>query len=177
MGYFSWLTADSKKSIRVNKKQKVYLLQPNGKPPIEESWYEGYGEFGGVDAYDWLADVNLPADLLKKAEALEIEKRLLGIYVCSSDSYIGVASDGKKYCYAFTPNIEKLFPDVVFFVNYESKINDSTPNKLLASGEWQKMPMGSLVGGIKYPLKFSFDKNAKYEELTESADCPSQGYF
>lgn len=74
MGFFSWLTADTNESI-ANKHQpvkpvkKVYLLQPNGQPAIEESAYDGYGVFGGVDAYAWLAKANAKAMNLDLSQA------------------------------------------------------------------------------------------------------------
>jgi hypothetical protein len=65
MGFFSWTTADTNESIpsvHSNRStQTVYLLQPNGRPPIEEECYEGYGVFGGQDAYEWLARQNAEA--------------------------------------------------------------------------------------------------------------------
>lgn len=63
MGFFSWLTSDTEESITntfSNRGAKtVYLYTPNGKV-IEETDYEGYGEFGGKDAYVLLAEWNLP---------------------------------------------------------------------------------------------------------------------
>ena len=41
-------------------KQTVYLIQTDGKL-IQEDDYEGYGVFGGIDAYGWLAHNNLEA--------------------------------------------------------------------------------------------------------------------
>ena len=64
MGFFSWNTADTNESIanihsgHPNADRTVYLLQPDGKAPIEETAYNGYGVFGDVDAYAWLAEIN-----------------------------------------------------------------------------------------------------------------------
>ncbi len=63
MGFFSWKTADTGESIANShsprcKQRAVFLLQPDGEPPVEESWYAGYGMFGEVDAYEWLAERN-----------------------------------------------------------------------------------------------------------------------
>ncbi len=62
MGFFSWKTADSQESIMnayTDQCRPVYLLQPDGQPPILEPAYQGYGDFGGVNAYVWLAEHNL----------------------------------------------------------------------------------------------------------------------
>ncbi len=119
MGFFSWKTADTNESIanihsdHPNAGRTVYLLQPGGKEPIEETAYNGYGDFGPADAYAWLAEMNS-----------------LGI---PGSSVVARREDGiRAYC-----------------------------NK----------------DCLKYPLKFSFDKNAVYEDLPESESCEAQGYF
>lgn len=62
MGFFSWKTADTKESIAnvhaQPNQRPVYLLQPKGCEPIKCSVYDGYGVFGGIDAYEWLATMN-----------------------------------------------------------------------------------------------------------------------
>ena len=120
MGFFSWKTADTKESIlnvHTGEHRTVYLLQPDGKPPIEETAYDGYGIFGGVDAYVWLADNNL---------------NTASIRVWDGDD----AVRGYGVSMGCSPNVI-----------------------------------------LKYPLKFSFNKNAVYEELDASENCPNQGFF
>ena len=110
MGFFSFRTADTKESISSRYSQRgadtVYFLQPNGKPNVVESNYEGYGVFGRIDVFEWLAKMN------------------------------GVGEDRQS-------GIDLYFSE----------------------------------DGIKYPLKFSFDRNARYEDLNASEDCPAQGFF
>lgn len=67
MGFFSWKTADTSESIAnissgKHKGVSVYLLSPDGNH-IAERAYQGYGRFGGVDAYAWLAKQNLGSDV------------------------------------------------------------------------------------------------------------------
>ena len=69
MGDFSFLTSDTKESIwsifaPKYTQQAVYLYQPDA-PPILEPSYGGYGIFGGVDAFVWLAKANTQAQDLK----------------------------------------------------------------------------------------------------------------
>lgn len=63
MGFFSWKTSDTDRSICNSYSGRdtftVYMLSPDGKH-LEESEYEGYGVFGGVDAYVHLARMNAP---------------------------------------------------------------------------------------------------------------------
>lgn len=118
MGFTSFLTADGKESIRnryAGECRTVYLLQPNGNPPIEEKAYEGYGMFGNIDAFVWLAMHNLQKEYLRQFEEDLDRVRDIG---CGLE-------------------------------------NSECP----------------------FPLKFSFDKDAVYEELPASEYDPSQGFF
>lgn len=116
MGLFSWITADTQESIRVDGPRTVYLLRPHGAEPLEQPVYEGYGVFGGVDAYDWLADMN------------EVP-----------------ASGG-----------ERRGDGIDFFYRHSD---------------------AGTLDRIKYPLKFSYNKDAVYEDLPASGSCPYQGFF
>lgn len=57
MGSFSWYASDTKRAIRSHNPFPVYALLPDGDPLLEKS-YEGYGEFGGQDIYELVADWN-----------------------------------------------------------------------------------------------------------------------
>lgn len=72
MGFFSWKTADTNKSISNVYSNRdtftVYVLQPNGLPPLKEDSYQGYGEFAGRDIYALVAQWNFP-DMCKDAKS------------------------------------------------------------------------------------------------------------
>ena len=57
MGQFSWITQDTNKSISSIKPKKVTMVDNKGNQWVEEN-YEGYGEFGGKDFYQLLAEMN-----------------------------------------------------------------------------------------------------------------------
>lgn len=63
MGFFSWKTSDTHRSISnsfsVRGTFPVYLVTPDDEK-ILETCYEGYGIFGGHDAYALLARWNRP---------------------------------------------------------------------------------------------------------------------
>nr|DAQ13876.1 MAG TPA: hypothetical protein [Caudoviricetes sp.] len=63
MGFFSWKTSDTKKSISNEYSDcgalPVYLITPDNEK-IYEPNYDGYGHFGGFDAYALLAKWNYP---------------------------------------------------------------------------------------------------------------------
>lgn len=87
MGFFSWITSDTNKSISNAYTKRgalpVYLLIPKefGGGAIYEDDYEGYGEFGGEDAYDLLAQWNAPEKCTGDVE----HDRLVGIDLAYGD--------------------------------------------------------------------------------------------
>lgn len=62
MGFFSWITQDTKKSISNSSSIRgtfpVYMVNPLTGQFFKEDNYEGYGEFGGKDYYELLAEIN-----------------------------------------------------------------------------------------------------------------------
>lgn len=83
MGMFSWITSDTNRPITVKgygKTFTVYLLSPTGEKYREDN-YAGYGDFGGVDAYEMVARWNA-AD---KCGDPEREDRCIGIDIACHD--------------------------------------------------------------------------------------------
>jgi|AntRauTorckE5430_2_1112549.scaffolds.fasta_scaffold33967_1 hypothetical protein len=170
MGMFSWLDSQTNESIANihsgKKIRTVYLLQPNGKKPIAEHQYDGYGVFNTTDAHEWLAQENYG-----------IEDRLLGTFL----EWGSFFEDSQSYyaCGMHTTleHLELLVNDknkrIVIFDTYESVIrdgmtvNDMIERKLIANREVS----------CKYPLKFSFTPNTIYEEVEAAKPCPHQGFF
>ena len=66
MGFFSWKTCDTGKSIANTHSRKktftVYMVAPidgyDAYTVFKETDYNGYGEFGGKDYYELLAEIN-----------------------------------------------------------------------------------------------------------------------
>ena len=57
MGMFSWFTQDTDHRIVAGENYRVVMTDNNGKKYVEHC-YEGYGEFGGKDYYELLAEMN-----------------------------------------------------------------------------------------------------------------------
>ena len=65
MGFFSWMTSDTERSIANRHSNRetftVYMLSPDGSHLKEDS-YDGYGLFGGVDAFVHWMKFNHPEE-------------------------------------------------------------------------------------------------------------------
>lgn len=119
MGFFSWQTSDTKETIwnkYTGLHKPVYMLFPNGREPLEEPAYDGYGGFAGTSALAILAKENFP-------------DKVTGDDDTDRDTGAKLFFDREKYKEA------------------------------------------------KFQLKFSFNKNAKYEDLPPAESDPHQGYF
>lgn len=173
MGFFSFKTADTKRSIFnsfTGKCKTVYLLQPNGEPPIKEDAYEGYGVFGGVDCYEWLAKANFSKEELAdmKARGISIRSRAIDRLATFAEIYFWV--EKKEYLYR-----DELI-DLDAGVNYstpQDRFGGLSVNDMMEQKRITRAPAPE----PKFPLKFSFNPKAVYEALPASEDCPNQGYF
>jgi hypothetical protein len=170
MGMFSWLTADTKESISHiysgRETATVYLLQPDGQSPIKETAYEGYGEFGGVDAYAWLARMNSDG---------QSSDRDFGTFLSCGSVY----TDGDTYyvCTMLADAVQVRMAlrddtaNVVEFADYAVLLKDEmTADELITQKIWKTKRFK-----LAYPLKFSFDPTAKYEDCKPSRSCRHQG--
>jgi len=86
MGFFSWKTSDTDRSIPSHYSNKptftVHMVTEDGQVFTEKD-YEGYGVFGGKDFYELVAELNgLPSD------------RSLGISLCFKDNPSGEHYEG-----------------------------------------------------------------------------------
>ena len=181
MGYFSWKTCDTKESIantqayHPNAGRPVYMLQPNGLPNIEQYGYGGYGMFGGIDAYEWLAKMNLPESKLKEINDGSEKLRWEGIELDCCEIYYD-KSTKKYYCYTDSPLHPKITP--VESPNFFSGVGGMNLWKLSKEKKLTKKTLfEAFPKDFKYPLKFSFNKDARYEDYPASKSCDKQGFF
>lgn len=178
MGFFSWKTSDTEESIandHTGHCRPVYLLQPGGQEPICEPAYEGYGIFGGVDAYEWAARANVPAEVL--AGMTDDQVRDLGLIMTDGtvlrDTHTGELWSIRRHVpagigvnvYNFPHDWRTVIPEL-----------GMSPSDLRSQGRFEQVRLRDLLE-IKYPLKFSFDKDTVYEDVKPAKNCPHQGYF
>lgn len=105
MGFFSWKTMDSDKSISNSYSSrgafKVDMLDDKGNKWTEPN-YEGYGVFGGKDYYELLAEMNgVTSDL--EGEAYTDYMRIKGIDLAFHNNGSGIHTDGVLY-----PNLVEI---------------------------------------------------------------------
>ncbi len=174
MGNVSWLTADTRESILVSGQgqpdRTVYLLQPNGAPPIAEPAYKGNCRFGGVEVFDWLVRHNAPAERLNEL----LEHRWYGVQLSTDLTYFRYVETGDRFC-VFHTGANAADPDIrILPGNYATPLPgyDMSANDLVKAGRIVKERLP-----VAMPLKFSFDPAARYEDLPPSEDCPNQGYL
>ena len=193
MGFFSWQTADTKKSIMNAHSRKftgtVYMLQPDGELPIKEEAYEGYGVFGEVDAYEWLARKNIQdgdlAQIDKDSESdpekIKNALVIIGIELDLGQYFVDTEDRTKGYTifwsFPFAISGEGVPKNIMHYpVRFDEPLEDfdgKTANDLIESGRFERHD----VPTPKFPLKFSFNENAVYEDLPASENCPDQGCF
>jgi hypothetical protein len=99
MGFFSWKTQDTDKSIAnqySNRKTfRVQMIDNKGNVWTEDD-YEGYGRFGSKDYYELLAEMNgFTSD--KTGDEYTDEARGFGIDIAFKDNGSGVATEGVYY--------------------------------------------------------------------------------
>lgn len=172
MGFFSWKTSDTDRSIpNIYSKRDtfpVYVLIPEefGGGYIEEYQYNGYGDFGGRDIYELVVDWNksyvatehIPvpvkehwddvnnAELYYKMRLSEysIDSSLLKDYLSNKDESYMVGEYGEDYKRHLGMSIA---------------CNDE------------------LNAALKYPIKIVEDKSISYDDASPSVFCSLQGYF
>ena len=100
MGFFSWNTQDTDRSIaneHSNRKTfRVQMMDNKGNVWTEDN-YDGYGRFGGKDYYELLAEMNgFESD--KTGDEYTDEARGFGISLAfSKNNGSGVATEGVYY--------------------------------------------------------------------------------
>lgn len=160
MGFFSWKTQDTDKSIpskhSIKPTFKVYMKDNEGNM-WEEDDYEGYGVFGDKDYYELVAEMNgfnFDNEDKQRSIGISIDFGISGVISCKTGKiYLGSGKD--------------------FFIWSDPIENGLSANEMLEQG-------------LAQHIKVEFDR-AKFPTLSESPDfnahgdkpdrCEHQGYF
>ncbi len=155
MGQFSWLDCKTGEQIVDGRCRKSYVLVPEdfGGGHIEEECYEGYGEFGGHDVYDLVAEWNRNHILLDGLESKEwCEWRFGG-------------AENARMC----------------LDDFADGVDDATMRERY--GKDYKRTIGIVLAchdndnaSLRYPIKITHDPYAVYEWCAPSRSDPNQGW-
>lgn len=168
MGFFSWITSDTNKSIANNCSCReiftVHMITEDGQVFTEED-YEGYGVFGGKDIYELIAEMNglCPSGDSQKKRSAAIDLVYKTAITNGERTYI-VGKD---------------------FSNWEQPLeaeNGKTANTLVREGWEIVYPNGygdfnvAAKNGIKLP-KLVEEIPSDFNSVPYPKDCPDQGFF
>jgi hypothetical protein len=172
MGFFSWFTSDTEKSIANRWSTRstfpVHMITEDGQI-FTENDYDGYGVFGGKDLYVLAAEMNgYKGETDDETRNLFFDK----IWVR------GIKKDDKKYCYG------------EHFVRYDLPIESEgglCANELIADHGWTSFgDRGEFEDwaeqGLKMPkLVERLPQTNTWKEIWDSLpypeSCPDQGFF
>ena len=95
MGFFSWRTSDTQRSIANNYSERstfpVVMIDDKGNTFVETD-YEGYGVFGGKDFYQLVAEMNNP----QECNSNEDHDRSIGINIVFDNNPSGDITMDRK---------------------------------------------------------------------------------
>ena len=168
MGFFSWKTSDTGRSIPNHYSGRevftVHMITEDGRVFTEES-YDGYGRFGGKDIYELIAELN---GLCPNGDTNQ--KRSAAIDLLFKTSIT---------------NGEITFEEGKDFIRWDDLLvgqGGKTPNDLVNQG-WERIyPNGygdfneAAKQGIKLP-KLVEDLDCKFDDYDYPENCADQGYF
>lgn len=179
MGFFSWNTSDTDKSIANRWSTRstfpVYMITEDGQI-FEERDYDGYGVFGGKDIYVLIAEMNghkgKDDDETRENVFRHIWKR-------------GIVKDGKRYYHSW-------YGEEGTFKNYDEPIlteGGIGANDLVSEHGWksfgdsgefdewaeQGLKMPKLVEEIPSWAKNDWKKY--WDTIPYPTSCEDQGYF
>lgn len=163
MGLFTFYTADTNRIIEVSGRGKsfpVAVLFPKefGGGSIEERAYNGYGDFGGKDVYNLIADWN--KDYLQK-DMLEVPVK---------ENY------SEEFYYKMAMKRYETYCQVLD--DFKSDKPKSLMNRKFGK-DWKRELMiniwfssDDMPGTLAYPLKIVENMDLTYEEVSSySRDC------
>lgn len=174
MGCFSWMFADknNKKNLKID--HKGYLLTPDNEY-LKAYPYDGYGEFGGYDAYDLVAIWN--RRYLSEHPEFEVPQH--GRYNIKTESWTEPVPKRidefawYKY-YADMSLTEKEMMDKI--------AKDEDARKDLIFTELRCIGISIACyddqnAALPYPIKIVSKKGLKYNDLPASESDPEQGFY
>ena len=161
MGFFSWITQDTNKSIpsrHSSKKTFPVTMSDDKGNRWHEPHYEGYGEFGGKNYYQLVAEMNRP-------DQCTGDDRDIGIRLAFGITAIENIDTGKIFK-----------AQGIDFFNWKDDIlvDGLSANELLETKKWKQIKISE--PGVKFPM-LTEDPNVTWKYVGEPLHCEHQGYF
>jgi len=191
MGCFSWLDCETGEQILCGKVRDVFVLIPKkfGGDHLKEIRYDGYGDFGGRDIYELVADWNKnDLDGLTFTELKPpVRTDYSGLYAWEildlkksgkSEEEIDKINEAKRDAqfsralrvYEYNKSMVRDFPTL------------SDDEMIEKYGEEYKRELGILIAcydednaKLKYPIKITHNESAVYEDCKFSPGDEYQG--
>ena len=166
MGFFSWITQDTDKSI-ANRYSELKPFQVTMTDDKGNRWteynYEGYGTFGGKDYYQLLAEMSRPNECTGDVG----HDRRIGISLAFGVNAIKCKKTGQVFK---ANNID--------FFSWDEPLVDGLevigkPNELIKGDDWERIVIKE--DGVKFP---NLTEDPDHEWVNEEPEsCDAQGYF
>lgn len=183
MGFFSFKTADTQKSIKSADDCDLYLLHPSG-DHIRVKYYEGFGRFTSFDnkvisVFNWLVMTNVTPVVFHSLD----EQAISNIGIAYSDGCGKYFEDPEGFAYLCDMHWESRALRVLLIGRKVCKFSDFDTELSLSDGK--RGTVNSFIEHkclsthyviAKYPLKIS-EKLCHYEDVVESVSCPDEGCF
>ena len=164
MGFFSWITQDTNRSIanrHSDKKTFSVTMTDDKGNKWTDSYYDGYGRFDGKDYYVLVAEMNRPEQCNGELD----HDRGIGLRLAFPLMAIENVKTGKIFK-----------SQGIDFFNWRDDIlvDDMAANDLLETDDWEMIEIRK--PGVKFPM-LTEDPNVTWEDKGEAERCPDQGYF
>jgi len=176
MGQFSWLDCVTEEQIIDDKVRDVYVLVPKEfrdkyGERIKETCYDGYGNFGGFDIYDLVADWN--REYLSKHPEYEFE------YAKKRAVYVKEYQEKDP---EYKEDIDFKVSDKSWYKAYAdlSKSREEVAETAVYH-EWRTIGIDIACydednAALPYPIKITYNADAIYENCRPSLSDPNQGW-
>ena len=166
MGVFSWLDCNTGRQVKIGRKAYVLVPKEFGGGHITEMYYDGYGNFGGFDVYDLVADWN--KGYITEANLRGMPKR----------SNYGKGESGDFY---YELAVKRYNDTVKKITLWQAGASDDEMEEKYGS-EW-KRNIGIDIAcydeqneALKFPIKICHNSKAVYEDCKPSMSDPNQGF-
>lgn len=181
MGFFSWKTSDTGRSVSNAYSNRgtfpVWVVSKCGKVLYEDN-YDGYGVFGGKDIFDFIAELNPQLEI---PEGVEPRQAIIDLI------YETDLSNGKvtyKQSHSLREGDFRSWQDPI------EAAGGKTANQLMEEGFKQVYPRGygdfgiCAESGLSMPKIFEYEPDYeapdwlnKFNKIQYPEDCEGQGYW